>query len=141
MKIIVHEILTAVSQILTPSENTIVSVLRPHIYVHNKPVGTLKVQISTVDDELIAESNEIDIQTMTTLPYFHGYVRFDVNAFLKANVQYKVSVVAGGGYSFSETGYCGVCNDFDLRKYETDVPVTHPRFAPLDVEVWSLSLK
>lgn len=141
MKLIVHEITTSVSQALTPDRNRQVSVVRPHLYIHNKPVGTLKVQIASSDGTLIAESNLVNIQDITVLPYFHGYVRFDVSAHLKRDVKYVVSVVAGGGYSFSESGYVGVCNDFDSRKYATDVTVTHPRYAPLDLEVWNLSYK
>lgn len=141
MKLIVHEILTSVSQALTPNKTKQVSVVRPHLYIHNKPVGTLKVTISQEDGTLIGQSTEIDIQSMTTLPYFHGYIRFDVSAHLKRDVKYVFSVVAGGGYSFSENGYVGVCNDFDLRKYDLSAPITHPKYAPLDVEVWSLSYK
>ena len=141
MKLIVHEIATSVSQKLRPEKNTQVEVIRPHIYVHNKPTGTLKVQVATSDGLLIAESDEVNIQDMTTLPYFHGYIRFDVSAHLKRDVEYTVSVVAGGGYTFSESGYVGVCNDFDSRKYNTSATVTNPQYAPLDLEVWSLSLK
>jgi hypothetical protein len=99
------------------------------------------VQVATSDGLLIAESDEVNIQDMTTLPYFHGYIRFDVSAHLKRDVEYTVSVVAGGGYTFSESGYVGVCNDFDSRKYNTSATVTNPQYAPLDLEVWSLSLK
>lgn len=141
MKLIVHEILSSVSQGLTPEKNTQVTVVRPHLYIHNKPVGTLKVQITTSDGLLIGESTEIDIQSMTTLPYFHGYIRFDVQAHLKRDVEYKVMVTAGGGYTFSESGYVGVCNDFDSRRYETSEPISHPNYSPLDIEVWSLSYK
>lgn len=141
MKLIVHEISTSVSQKLTPDANTQVSVIRPHIYVHNKPTGTLKVQVAMPDGTLVAESAWLDIQTICTLPYFHGYVRFDVSANLKRGVEYMVSVVAGGGYTFSESGYVGVCNDFDSRKYDISSPITHPWYAPLDVEVWNLSYK
>lgn len=141
MKLIVHEITTSVSQNLTPEKNTQVTVVRPHLYIHNKPTGTLKVAISQADGTLLGESSEIDIQDMTTLSYFHGYIRFNVSAHLKRDVEYKFSIVASGGYSFSESGYVGVCNDYDLRKYETDQTVEHPLFAPKDLEIWSLSKK
>ena len=141
MKLIVQEIATSVSQKLRPYRNVQIEAIRPCIYVHNKPAGALKVTVSTTDGLLIAESSEVNISDMTTLPYFHGYVRFDVSAHLKRDVEYMVSVVAGSGYTFSESGYVGVCNDFDARKYETDTNVAHPRNAPLDLEVWSLSLK
>lgn len=141
MKLIVHEILSSVSQGLTPEKNTQVTVVRPHLYIHNKPAGTLKVQVTTSDGLLIAESTEIDIQEMTTLPYFHGYVRFDVSAHLKGGVEYKVLVTTGGGYSFSESGYVGVCADYDSRKYELSEPISHPNYSPLDIEVWSKSYK
>ena len=141
MKLIVHEITSAVSQGLTPDKNTQVTVVRPHLYIHNKPVGTLKVQVTTADGLLIGESDEINIQDITTLPYFHGYVRFDVSAHLKRGVEYKVVVIAGGAYSFSEAGYVGVCGDFDSRKYELSEPISHPNYSPLDVEVWSTSSK
>lgn len=141
MKLVVHEITTSVSQNLTPEKNTLVGAVRPHIYVHNKPVGTLKVQICESDGTVLAESATVDIQDITTLAYFHGYVKFAVSAFLRKDVAYQFNIVAGGGYSFSESGYVGVCGDFDLRKYDPSIAVIHPLVSPLDLEIWSQSLK
>lgn len=139
MKLIVHELLSSLSQTLTPEKNIQVCAVRPHLYVHNFPAGKVKVQIKTADGTVIGSSDEIDISSITEASYFHGYVRFNVGAHLMKNRTYLISVVAGTGYSFSDTSYVGVCADYDLRKYDPAYSPAEGMQAPLDIEVWSLS--
>lgn len=139
MRLVVHELLTSLSQTLKPEKITNVNVIRPHLYIHNSPSGTLKVQITTMDGALIGESEALNISEITNAAYFHGYVRFNVSALLMKDTEYKISVVAGGGYSFSESSYCGLCNDYDLRKYQPGYEHSEGTRAPLDIEVWALS--
>lgn len=141
MQLIVHEILTSVYQTLRPTKNTFVSVVRPHLYIHNNPTGNLKVQICSGDDSIIAESATINMSDITAEIEYHGYVSFYVDASLRKNTNYIFKIVAGGGYSFNESAYCAVCNDYDLRKYSQVVPGSHPWIAPLDIEIWSRSSK
>jgi hypothetical protein len=142
MTLLVSEINgSSVYQAIRPDSNKFVGAIRPHLYIHNIPSGTLKVQIKTSDGELIAESNARNISAITSSPEYHGYVTFYLQASLRSGVDYLVYIVAGGGYSFSESAYVGVCNDFDLRKYEPIATIIHPIFSPLDLEVWTYSNK
>jgi hypothetical protein len=141
MRLVVHELVTELSQTLKPSKHTNVCAIRPHLYIHNAPSGSLKVQIKTSDGVLISESEELVITEITDAVYFHGYVRFDIKAFLMRDIEYQVCVVGADGYSFSESAYCGVCNDYDLKKYEAEYEQSAGLSAPLDIEVWALSSK
>jgi hypothetical protein len=141
MTLLVNEIITSVYQAITPNKNKIIAVIRPHLYIKNRPIGTVKVQLMTADRTIINESLPITISTITASNEYHGYVTFYIDAFLKKDVTYLVNVVCEGGYTFSNSAYCGVCNDYDLRKYKTQSPIKHQRNAPLDLEVWTLSQK
>jgi hypothetical protein len=49
MKLIVHELeVDGVEQKLTATKNVIVEAVRPHLYRHNFPTGSLKVEIYTL---------------------------------------------------------------------------------------------
>lgn len=141
MKLIVHELNTSLYQSMRAPKNVEVGAVRPHLYLHNIPAGSLKMQILTEDGTLLSESNTVAISSITASPEFHGYVRFDISANLKKDNLYRFLLLATGGYSFSEAAYCGWCNDYDLQKYERETPITFSVQAPLDLEIWSLSRK
>lgn len=142
MTLIVHEIKDfQIYQSVKPDENTMVQVVRPHLYIKGTCSGIVRVQITTLDDVLISVSNEINITDISPSGEYHGYVSFNLNAHLKKDELYKIQVVCSGAYSFSESAFVGVCNGYDLAKYEHAQPITHQRFAPLDIEIWTLSRK
>ena len=141
MTLLVHEIYTSVYQSVRPTKNINIGAIRPHLYIHNVPTGNLKVQICESDGTLLVESPTTNISTISAGNEYHGYVTFYVDAMLLKNTDYLIYVVSGGGYSFNNSAYVGVCNDYDLRKYQPNYTVNHPRFAPLDLEIWSLSQK
>lgn len=141
MRLIVHEVQTSVFQTLRHPSNLFVGAVRPHIYLHNNPSGNLKVQICSSDGEVLAESSAINFSTIASDIEFHGYVTFYVDASLRKDTDYQIKIVAGGGYSFSEAAYCGVCADYDSRKYDPPTPDIHPWISPLDIEIWSRSSK
>jgi hypothetical protein len=141
MTLLVNEITTSVYQGIKPNSNKIIAAVRPHLYIKNLPLGTIKVQITTNDGTLLGESLPLTISSITTSNEYHGYVSFYLTAFLKKDFSYLVNIVCQGGYSFSNSAFCGVCNDYDFRKYKIESPIKHPRNAPLDLEVWTLSQK
>ena len=56
--------------------------IRPHLYLHNTPSGTLKLELRDAADALIAESETLSIPAMYssagfTQPYAHGYFTVD----------------------------------------------------------------
>lgn len=141
MKLIVRPIETYVEQKFTPDSNKFVGAVRPHLYLHNHPAGSLKVQICAEDGTLLAESDEVEMSDITSANYYHGYVRFLITANLMKDVPYLFRVVGINGYTFNESSYCGVCNDYDLQKYPRTSPPVANRFAALDFEIWSRSKK
>jgi hypothetical protein len=137
MKLLVHELVGSLSQdMTTPSEVVQIEAVRPHIYKHNEPAGNVKVQITDLSDELIAESDTLTIADISDESFFHGYVTFSVNAQLRPDTTYRFKVVAGGGYLFSESAYVGVCNGFDLAKYPMDYTPSIGANSALDLEIW-----
>ncbi len=136
MKLIVHELQTSLTQNLTTNKIIQVVAVRPHIYRHNMPIGTLKVEIRTAGNVLVATSESIDISDIGAEAFFHGYVRFSVSAFLDKDTEYKFLLVGEDGYSFDESAYIGWCNGFDLGKYTPAVEPISSFHYPLDLEVW-----
>jgi hypothetical protein len=137
LKLLVHELeAVALEQAIIPQKNTIVEAIRPHIYRHNFATGSLKLQIHNAADELVAESESINIADIATMDYFHGYVRFYINAYLKKDEEYTLSLVGEGGYTFAEGAYIGWVNGHDLAKYPiSEAPASHYNY-PLDYEIW-----
>lgn len=142
MKIMVWELeASGLSQSFTPSKNTIVEAVRPHIYRHNFPTGTLKIEIYDSEDALVAESESIDIADIGSAAFFHGYVRFYIDAYLAADETYTFKLVGEDGYSFSEPAYCGWVNSVDLNKYPMGFsPANHAEY-PLDLEIWERKVR
>lgn len=137
MVLIVNELTSAsLYQEITPTKNTLLVAIRPHLYVHNLPAGSLKLQLLDANEEVITESETILISTITAATYYHGYVRFYIDYYLQKDVTYKVKLV-GSSYTFAETGYVGWCNGYDLGKYSNDFVVTNNTYAALDYEIWS----
>ena len=144
MTLIVYEIKgSGVSQEIIPKKHTIVEAIRPHIYRHRWPSGKLKLQIFDADNNLVAESKSVDISTITlsSEPFFHGYVRFDINAYLAKDSRYIIKIVGTDGYVFSESAYCGVCNGYDLGKYPSTFQPKSDLNEPLDLEIWERTVK
>jgi hypothetical protein len=136
MKLAVQELDTSLEQDVTPSRNTIVVAIRPHLYRHNFASGGLKLQILDESDTLVSESGEIQIEDIGTSDFFHGYVRFYINAYLERDTKYTVKMLPTGSYSFDESAYIGWANSFDLAKYSpTTLPFNVAEY-PLDLEIW-----
>lgn len=138
MKLILEELQgSGLSQKITAAENISLYAIRPHLYRHNVPSGTLKMQLLTPSDTLLAESETINISAIGSLAFFHGYVRFVFDNYgLKEGTEYKIKLVGTGGYGFSEASYIGWCNGFDLGQYPpTYSPEGFIQY-PFDMEIW-----
>ncbi len=137
MKLVVHELVTSLEQHLTVQDKIVqVVAVRPHLYRHNFPTGSLKVEIRDMADALVAESNTVAIADIGSEDFFHGYVRFDVSALLNKDTEYKFKLVHSGGYSFDEAAYCAWCNSFDLERYPKNFSPSSDFRYPMDVEIW-----
>ncbi len=128
-------------QPIKADKNMYVVALRPHLYIHGNPAGNVKVQIQDANGYVVAESATETIANLKTLgaytlDYVHGYFRFYVNASLIDQVSYRLAVVCGGGYSFSESAYVGVCLDWDDTKISLNYTPVNKFQYPLDFEIW-----
>lgn len=142
MTLIIHELKAAgLTQTVTPERNTIVTAIRPHIYRHLAPTGSLKLELYDDSDVLVAESENVEIPDIGTMDYFHGYVRFYINAYLKKDVEYTIKLVGEDGYTFNESAFCGWANGFDLAKYPITTTPTNSMQYPLDLEIWERTEK
>lgn len=139
MTLIVHELTgSGLSQIVRRDRNTIVEAIRPHLYRHNFATGSLKIQILD-GATLVAESALVPISSITTAPFFHGLVRFEIDAYLAKDTDYTVKLVGEDGYTFDELSYVGWCVGFDLGHYDPTYEASSLLDYPLDLEIWSRS--
>lgn len=137
MILLVHELSTnGLKQELNILENLNVLSVRPHLYKHNNPSGSLKLQLLDENEKKISESSSILISDISNSSYFHGYVRFNCNWQLRDGVNYFIKLV-GVGYSFNESSYIGWCSDYDLRKVNADYSPNDSFHSALDLELWA----
>lgn len=140
MQLVVHELVSSLYQEMTTTKAVMIAAIRPKLYIHGSPAGSIVIHIRGPLGNLIAESDFVSIASLKTAAYAHKYYRFDVSAFLQAGKTFRV-YLASTGYTFNESAYVGWCNDFDLRKYDPAYEVATPFNSPLDLEVWTRSLK
>ena len=136
MKLLVHELNNNVYQALTPSRNIIVEAIRPHLYKHNLPSGNVLVEVLNQAGDVIASSSEVAITDLSGSDFFHGFIKFEINAYLKKDTTYLINIKAKDGYSFSESAYLGVCNSFDFQNYSANYTPNADFNSPLDVQIW-----
>lgn len=142
--LIVHECSPEVYQEITPSKNILLGAIRPHLYFHNVPSGTIQVRITDENGYQISATSSQNISDLIDAvevevganAYIHSYVRFDIETPLMKDRTYRIYVTCGGGYMFMESAYVGVCKDWDNRKTDVDYSVTYDLNAPLDFELW-----
>lgn len=115
----------------------IIVAIRPKIYKHNNPAGSLKMEIRDASQNLLAESNTVTIQSLTdvTNAFAHGYFQFDVNVGFAANTDYYVRMVSTG-YTFAENAFVGWCRGFELGKYEELFSYGGGLASAFDFEAW-----
>lgn len=136
MKLIVNELKNEIYQIIKTDRNTQVEAVRINLYKHNNPAGFFTVEIHNNNGELIAASDDtFSSSEISSSSFFHGLVRFNINAQLMKNVSYRI-VLKASGYAFSDSAYVGWCSSFDLPIYANEYEQTGAFQAPLSLEVW-----
>ena len=116
--------------------------IRPHVLKFDSPSGSIAMQIQDVNGKIIATSNFLTGAQISSATYFHGYIRFDINASLSSDTVYNISMRSTGGYSFAEANYFGwILEHNDFRKYQpkTGIDIDGMSSA-LDFEVWERKL-
>ncbi len=114
--LILSECMPTVFQEITMTKSMFVAHIVPRLFVYGSPAGTVKVQLQDANGRVIRESNTVTITDVKTLAYGNKYVRFDIAANLINEQIYRVAIVCGGGYSFSESAYVAVNLDWDKPK-------------------------
>lgn len=99
---------------ITGSKEIAMTHVRPYLYKHGSPAGTVKVQILDSSQVLIKETSTLTITDISTATYFHGFVRFELEMGLARETSYYCKLVTSG-YSFAEANHLGWCRDYDLR--------------------------
>ncbi len=129
MKILVNELRTEIVQNISGDDFASVEAIRLHLYKHNNPIGSLRIEIRDEYGQTISGSNEVEISDLGESSFFHGQVRFDIKVLLRPNYKYQL-VLKSEGYSFEEQAYVGWCLDFDFNTYPKDANHAH------DYEIW-----
>lgn len=139
MKLVVYELDAPITQQIETKDRVILlEAIRPHLYKHNNPAGSLYLEITNEADELLFTSETLTIQSIhdeAGAPYFHGLVRFYIDASLAPNTKYNI-ILKSTGYTFSEPAYIGWCNGFDLKLVENDYTPTGAIDDALIMEFW-----
>lgn len=135
MYLVVHELKTSLYQEITTTRSMQIVALRPHLYRHLSPAGSLQMQIWDASGNLIGSSASVNISAIGSGNYWHGDQEFTISTELKESTIYRLALVASG-YTFAETAYMGWVNDFDLRKVSASYSPNAGINAALLVEAW-----
>lgn len=122
MQLIVEELVTSISQSITVgSGNIATKYLRPYLYKHGTPAGSLYIEIQDENGEKIGVSETITIASITSASntYFHGWVRFETTIPLKSTETYNV-VLKSTGYTYSASAFVGWCLGWDNAVADAD---------------------
>lgn len=136
MRIWVHELRTELRQTRTPLDyHQKVRAIRPHLLRYGNPAGSLFLEVQNAGGDVIATSEEIDIADIGGHDFLHGYVRFFLDAYLKAGTPYYMALKASG-YSFSTSDFIGWVNDYGFRTIQPTYFPNSGGHAPLDMQCW-----
>lgn len=142
MNLIVHELVTTLTQRMTVGDNDVrLGAIRPHILKYGTPAGSLYMEVKNTSGTSLQTSETVTIASITaaTNTYFHGYIKFLTYITLLKNTSYDF-ILTPTGYTFAESAYIGWCNDFDLQKYDRDYTPADSFDCPLDMELWEYKL-
>lgn len=141
MQLLVEELgqsYSAIKQKITVGANPIyVYAVTPHIFKWLNPAGSLYVRLEDSSQTTITTSSAVTIQSITdaTGNYFHGRVRFYLNAILAANTSYYISLISSG-YTFSEAAWVGFVNDYDLQIVDRNYTPLSSIECPFLIGLW-----
>lgn len=142
MKLIVNELGLSndnelFQEITVGDHSRFVTNIRPHLYRHNSPAGSLRMEVRDLNDQVAATSDIVAISSIDPgNDFFHGEIRFSLDFGFQAGASYRVYLVGVSGYTFSESAYIGWCRDFDLRKYPVDYTPATGMNSALLMELW-----
>lgn len=136
MKLIVIELKSELAQTIIPDRTEHVEGIRLHLYKHAEPTGYIHLELRDENNSLITQSEVIPISSIESDGYYHGQIRFNVNAHLKEQTEYKI-VLCHTGYIFDESAYVGWCLDYDYNSYPKGYEYSSPLKSSFDFEIWT----
>lgn len=129
------------SQTVTVEEDILINAVRPYMYKHNSPAGTIRITVYKDASELAygeltsAEMEANDIK-LATHSFAHGHFRFDLNKFLRLRPgEYEIKMTSSG-YSFSEGAYFAWVQSHEDIRYSINGVPQNSFENPLTVELW-----
>jgi hypothetical protein len=137
MKLVVLELKNQLLyQEITCLKTQQVAYIRPHLYKHNAPSGSITLVVKNTSDSVLYTSDALTITDISTANYFHGYVRFAIPFVMIKDTTYRI-YINSSGYTYNDSAFIGWCNDFDLHKYNLNYTPVCSTDRPLDLEVWN----
>jgi hypothetical protein len=83
--------------------------IRPWLYLHNDPVGSIKVSLKFGAETIASKTLTVaEILTLANLPagrYHHGFFTFDLEAVLNIKTTYQITVEGADGYAYDPDKY------------------------------------
>lgn len=145
MTLVIHELGLVTSfldgrvrqEILVHDDDLQIGAIRPHLYKHLAPSGSVYLRITDENGKKIADSDSVTITSISSENYWHGKVRFLISAALRRRTTYYVELKSSG-YSYDPAAFVGWCNDYDLRNiHPASYDTARGASAPLAMEVWT----
>jgi len=125
-RLLVHELETELSQTVVPTRNVRIRAIYLGLLRYNTTTGTLTLRLEDTLGELNEASNAVNISALGSDTYVHGLFRFDLQASIRKDTTYKLTLTSGGGYSYSSSAFVGWKSDFDFTVDEMRrVPVSY----------------
>jgi len=118
------------------NQNLNVANVTVHIYRHNSPAGTVRLQLLDTNSRLIDESTPVTISTIGSDNFFHGLFTFVFDIGLKANRNYILAMASAGGYVFAEGAYVGWVTDFGNVTKKHPFSPNKDFSSPMDLKFW-----
>lgn len=143
MYLIIDELVTTLDQEINITKGSEVKYIRPYIYKHGSPSGSIKMSIRDDSGELDSVTltiAEIDANLSTPGTYYHGFVRFTFDNVVKLPVgTYTIRMEGTDGYTFvnSSTAHIAWVQEFENRTNTLSESSSLLFDNPHSVQLWS----
>lgn len=119
--------------------------IRPHIFKHLAPAGSFYLQLQNFIGSKIADSNSLTAAEISSANYFHGYIRFDINASLQPSnssplTWYRLQLKSTG-YTYDANAFIGWCINYEDFDLDVDYTIGGDLDRPFGLQFWELRNK
>jgi len=128
-------------QVLTLEKDILINAIRPYIYKHNSPAGTIRMAIwknaaEIAYGELTSTEMENLDDDLANFDFAHGHMRFDLNRFVRLRKGEYTIKMSSTGYTFSESAYFGWVKAHEDIRYSINGVSQNAFENPYTVELW-----